>query len=165
MLQAPRTSRVRVTRHKHPAEGVGRLQAGQSAAVPAPADCRHYVYNEVSCRDFWRRQASRTVAGRHQSTAALFDAGGLMAVAPAIRETVSGVGAGHLDSSPDAHAVGTELDQIPRRSKRLGRAIGVQGADLMEANPGRGPTMGEYFGCLRSHAICASVRLFMERRS
>jgi hypothetical protein len=44
---------------------------------PGQADCRHYVYNEVSCRDFWRRQASRTVAGRHQSTAALFDAGGL----------------------------------------------------------------------------------------
>jgi len=84
----------------------------------------------------------------HQSTAALFDAGGLMAVAPAIRETVSGVGAGHLDSSPDAHAVGTELDQIRRRSKRLGRAIGVQGADLMEANPWTGPAYGGIFRVL-----------------
>ena len=36
---------------------------------------------------------------------------------------------------PAAMLVGTELDQIRRRSKRLGRAIGVQGADLMEANP------------------------------
>jgi hypothetical protein len=61
-----------------------------------------------------------------------------MAVAPAIRETVSAVAAGHLDSSPDAHAVGTELDQIHWRSKRLGRAVGVQGADLMEANPWTG---------------------------
>ena len=71
-----------------------------------------------------------------------------MAVAPAIRETVSAVAAGHLDSSPDAHAVGTELDQIRRRSKRLGRAIGVQGADLMEANPWTGPADGGIFRVL-----------------
>ena len=69
-----------------------------------------------------------------------------MAVAPAIRETVSAVAAGHLDSSPDAHAVGTELDQIRQRSKRLGRAIGVQGADLMEANPWTGPAWGNISG-------------------
>jgi hypothetical protein len=37
----------------------------------------------------------------------------------------------------------------------------VQGADRWKRTPGRGPPMGEYFGCLRSHAICASVRLFM----
>jgi hypothetical protein len=49
--------------------------------------------------------------------------------------------------------------------QRLERAIALQAADLMEANPWTGPADGEYSGCLRSHAICASVRLFMERRS
>ena len=47
--------------------------------------------------------------------------------------------AGHLDSDPDAHAVGTELDWIHRRSKRFERAVAVQAADLMEATPWTGP--------------------------
>jgi hypothetical protein len=62
-----------------------------------------------------------------------------------------------LIPTPDAHAVGTEPDRIHRQSKRLERAVAVQGADAFEACPRSGLPIAEYSGCLWSHAICAGV--------
>jgi hypothetical protein len=59
---------------------------------------------------------------------------------------------GHLDFDPNAHAVGTKLDRIYRRPKRLECAVAVQRARLMDANPWTGPPDRGIFRVLGTHA-------------